>query len=1240
MKLKKIALITLLMTLAGGCKSFASDTFLPGPQVNILLQRCLPSTPGYSNYIPGDRVRRMERVNIVDTDFDPEHYVIFRYDSSQYGEFSVDESHANRDTLADGQKLSYIILVSSTNSNSTSEKNIWAYYDADGGGELYGQTTGSIKFFYGSQDDFGVKEPTNHDSDEYWNDYSKYMNTMSSSKNTIYLNADSSKMFKGLNLGYDADIDCVYADKLFRTSYNLDNGYYIDTQYVTDYTEMFFGCVSGDTPLDIDYNAFKYIRCTSTKKMFYYVKGVSTNVGSNFDNTINSNCDTTDMFYTSSYYNDMLSFSGLWYAPNHTNYTNMLYERAEDIRNLDLRFIAVDNYEKLLGHGMFLNLKEFAPPMFKLMSRQLVENIIRGVDTYTPDLSNYPEQYWDTRPAGRGDYIMWTVQGDDTHRLYDWKEVYAVYKEAYDSDKEITFEAVEMIEPIVKFNCSSTDDMDKLNGSELIINLNCKYGNFTITGTLNKDGSKLRLDASEKIPKSMYSISNISGLGDNYTINNLSNTALDYYNYYSTPVLTIKNLHKYNPKLSIDKDNTNDSYVITFGNLASGIKVIDKDNNETVPTGMKLEMYEGTGDIVGDGVTHSKYTENLKKVSETTLNSTTGELKFSVDWNTKDADARYYYLVIPSDQIGDYRLSLDHENSYYYVDGVGYIVPNAGDDKYITNNVEFGKHLITSNPDKNAYNSVWCIDKDEETAENIVFNIHGNAELQVTVDKTSNDASIVTSYNANNSDGVNLDTEGGITLFAKSIYDTGEAQVKISTEVPAGKYGIYDADKNLIKEVETDDNNIIKTVINVVKQLGETITYYIKQLDIFDDTLNVDDEFKEFEVVASPSELNPNEFTMVAKGLDEITFNNPLKQATPSELDKKDIEIEVDDVRKETVDLTDYKSDAAVTFNVLEYVNDNYEDEYFDRLLRTSGITSKYKYTFNNKKNLFIDLQENEDDNSLYDLSMYTDNNTKEIEFDIPESIQEELVDAGITDVAISKIEVKFKSNSGISTPSEIGKSTPSEITHDNDDKKSTPSEIPSNNGKGNGKGNGSNSGNTGNNDNNGETSGNESGANIGNNSETGNVVNNTNKSSNSSKKNKDDEDNRPAYDGDWFTLDGKPLNKPVSKAGGAKFKIWQTSLYVKDEKRILPVHGRYGTYRTYLFNHEGQIVYGWAKDPKTHKWHYFNDEGAELYGWQFINGKWYFFNDDMNDINHGDMLSNCTYKGYKLGEDGALIEN
>ena len=459
------------------------------------------------------------------------------------------------------------------------------------------------------------------------------------------------------------------------------------------------------------------------------------------------------------------------------------------------------------------------------------------------------------------------------------------------------------------------------------------------------------------------------------------------------------------------------------------------------------------------------------------------------------------------------------------------------------------------------------------------------------------------------------------SLNKKLTLDYGEANLEISKEAPAGKYGIYNSNKELIKEVETDDNDIISTIISVVKQLGETITYYIKQLEIFDDSLNVDNEFKEFTVIASPSELGSSEFTMVAKGLDEITFNNTSKQTNPSDTNSEEIEIEVDDTISETVDLDENRTDAVRAFNVLEFIYDNHDEDYFKRSLKTSGLTSKYKYGFSENKNLFFDLTENEDDADLTDLVMYTDNKNTEIRFNVPDEVQAELIDAGIVDNKLTSIHIKFNnSNSGVATGSEIPKG-------DSDDKKSdvaTGSEIPKDS---------SDDKNTSENTDKSDVAKN--------NLDDKGTSENTNKSNTSStKKNKkSDDDNKPAYDGDWYTLDNKLFNKPVSKAGGAKFKVWQSSLYVRNETRTLPIHGRSGEYRTYHFDKDGKLLYGWFKDPLNHQWYYFGEDGAQVYGWQFINNKWYYFNKDMKSIDRGQMLKNCTINGCRLSSDGAYIE-
>ena len=524
---------------------------------------------------------------------------------------------------------------------------------------------------------------------------------------------------------------------------------------------------------------------------------------------------------------------------------------------------------------------------------------------------------------------------------------------------------------------------------------------------------------------------------------------------------------------------------------------------------------------------------------------------------------------------------------------------------------------------------------------NILNNVSSDTEWVVDGDNTDNTytkAELYARYQDNVQSNIDNNTNNTIKFILLSSIT---ADVDISKEVPAGTYGIYDEDKNLIAEIESDDDNIITTIINVVKKISDTFIYYIKQLTISDEDYNVDEEYHQFKIVATPNELE-NTLNTEVVGLDEIEFNNTHKVATPSQLDEETIEIEVDDIITETVDLDDNMSDTARTFNVLEFVYENHDEDYFSRSLKTKGDKDMYKYTFEDTKNLHIDLEENEDDSDYYDLSMYTDNNTDEINFNIPDEVQEELIDAGITDVKLTKINIKFN-NSSVATGSEIpkdnsdddkgntGKSTPSELDKNTDDNtnsgKATPSEIDKNTDN-----------NTGDNDNTGSNTGGKSDDN----GNTGSKSNGSDtKSNKNTKKDKDkDTDNIPAYDGDWLDLNGKNKNAPVSKAGGARFKIYQSNAYVTNETRILPVHGRSGEYRTYHFDRDGKLLYGWFKDPYTHQWHYFGEDGAEAYGWQKINEKWYFFNDDMKSVNRGEMCSNCTIGGYRLGADGALIES
>ena len=660
-------------------------------------------------------------------------------------------------------------------------------------------------------------------------------------------------------------------------------------------------------------------------------------------------------------------------------------------------------------------------------------------------------------------------------------------------------------------------------------------------------------------------------------------------------------------------------------------------------------------------------TSNVTKLAKTFWGMTNVKsLDGLEDWDVSkvvNLSNTFEYMdnLLSTDAIENWNLStFNYADSYYSAYGLF-----ASDSKIRNLNLVSTGRLFTKNTfggvEKSPANVVtitlpatYLIDE-SLFYDNILNNVGSDTKWVVDGDNTDNTytkADIYARYQDNVQSNIDNNTNNTIKFILLSSIS---ADVDISKEVPAGTYGIYDEDKNLIAELESNDDNIITTIINVVKNIKDTFIYYIKQLTITDEDYNVDGDYHQFKIVATPSELDDTLDTEVV-GLEDIKFNNTRKVPIPSQLDEETIEIEVDDIIDEAVDLDDNMSDTARTFNVLEYVYENHDEDYFKRSLKTKGAKSMYKYTFDDTKNLHIDLEENEDDSDYYDLSMYTDNNTDEINFNIPDEVQEELIDAGITDVKLTKINIKF--NSSVATGSEIpkdnnddskgntGKATPSELDKDTDDNtdsgKATPSELDKNTDNNTGDtGNTGNTGDTGNTDNKSGSSDNNS--NVSDNN-TGSNDDKSNSSDNkSNKKNKkdsdEDTDNRPAYDGDWIDLNGKNKNAPMSKAGGARFKIWKTSLYIRDERRTLPVHGRSGIYRTYQFDKDGNLVYGWAKDPKTHKWHYFNEEGAEVYGWNIIDGKWYFFDNDMSSTSRGEMLSNCYIKNCHLGLDGALIK-
>lgn len=51
-------------------------------------------------------------------------------------------------------------------------------------------------------------------------------------------------------------------------------------------------------------------------------------------------------------------------------------------------------------------------------------------------------------------------------------------------------------------------------------------------------------------------------------------------------------------------------------------------------------------------------------------------------------------------------------------------------------------------------------------------------------------------------------------------------------------------------------------------------------------------------------------------------------------------------------------------------------------------------------------------------------------------------------------------------------------------------------------------------------------------------------------------------------------------------------------------------------------------------KWYYYKSNNTKLTGWRKINGEWYYFHED------GAMASNEIISGYKINEEGVLVDN
>lgn len=70
-----------------------------------------------------------------------------------------------------------------------------------------------------------------------------------------------------------------------------------------------------------------------------------------------------------------------------------------------------------------------------------------------------------------------------------------------------------------------------------------------------------------------------------------------------------------------------------------------------------------------------------------------------------------------------------------------------------------------------------------------------------------------------------------------------------------------------------------------------------------------------------------------------------------------------------------------------------------------------------------------------------------------------------------------------------------------------------------------------------------------------------------------------------------------------------------------------------YYFRENGQMFKGWLQTKSGAPWYYLNSSGKMVVGWQQVDGKWYYFD------NTGKMFANTTVDGYKLGADGAMID-
>lgn len=429
--------------------------------------------------------------------------------------------------------------------------------------------------------------------------------------------------------------------------------------------------------------------------------------------------------------------------------------------------------------------------------------------------------------------------------------------------------------------------------------------------------------------------------------------------------------------------------------------------------------------------------------------------------------------------------------------------------------------------------------------------------------------------------------------------------LRIKETFPAGKYALYPkgASESSINRriIETDENGIFDTgylfiskSVNHDKGAEYEFEYCIKQIST-EDGSEPDEEEKEIVLKVTIEDVRVNKEISTYKGefinLDKITFNN-----APASYDLV-LEIPVETHKAPTNNF------ILVTDDGIELGESNVKDGKlkFNITLSKDELGEHTFYIYQ----LDDDIEGYELDTSLLEVNV---NITKE---NTRKSGDGAKINTAVTNAPIEIKNVKLEKASS----SEIPK------------KKNNASDIKAD-----------------------ENKTNSSNAVIGLQNENGKSLENANKAAEedvSKDKDKaaeaekkvqknetsDDDDNEETWDGDWILQPDKVH---------WKFRLYPSpsNKYVYDCDKTLPVHGRYGEYFDYHFDKEGYMVTGWYYNRDKKKWFYYDTDGAKVYGWKKINEKWYFFNNDKNSTYRGEMFENCSVNGYKLGADGALIEN